>query len=349
MARNNLMAGVVVLELGQGIAGSILGKLMVDQGATVTKVAFEDALAGEPAHIRTAFLAWDLGKRALQVTTQADLAALLDAADIVIDQEWCAGRAAFTPLPGQIAHLERNPRGIYCALATGLPFAVDGLAVEDLEALACARAGMFDRNQGHGAAVYIDIATASISTAIQLALACAAALEERDRCGHGSAIRAELATAPAYVKGLAVLRTQSADGVDVHGHGGETLSGNYRAGDGRWLHFSGGSRHIHTRIYRALRELGVPEERIEAIVLPQGTATAAQWKDARRAVEEVLLTRSALDSEEFFSSRGVAGAVCRRPSEWPVHPQAAASGAVQEVEIAGLGRVYAAGAAVQTS
>src|SRR5262245_27383793 len=133
------MQGVAVLEAGSGIAGSVLGKLMVDQAATVTKVPLAQLADDEPEQIRTAFAVWDLGKRLLLDPTEAELDALLARADIVIDQEWCAGRAPFAALLSYERFKARNPRGVYLTIRTGLPFGVESLGVRDLEGLVAAR------------------------------------------------------------------------------------------------------------------------------------------------------------------------------------------------------------------
>jgi crotonobetainyl-CoA:carnitine CoA-transferase CaiB-like acyl-CoA transferase len=347
VAVNDLMQGVAVLELGNGIAGSVLGKLMVDQAATVTKVPFAPLADDEPEHIRTAFAVWDLGKRLLPNPTEAELDELLATADLVIDQEWCAGRAPFAGLLGYERFKARNPRGVYLTISTGLPFAVESLRVRDLEGLVAARAGMYSNNFGIETPAYIDIPVASVGTAIQSSVACAAAITECDRSGKGCEVRVELSTAPVYAKGISFVQTPYGDG--IIGNAGLGISGTYEAADGRWMVLSLPAKRLTARMLRVLNQAEFPVDRLSVLNLPQAAISPEQAAEARAQLVAIFKTQPADYWDRLLSGNGVPCMTCRHPSEWLANEQALTTGVLREVELEGRGPVCAVGTVLRSS
>jgi crotonobetainyl-CoA:carnitine CoA-transferase CaiB-like acyl-CoA transferase len=341
------MQDVAVLEIGNGIAGSLLGKLMVDQAATVTKVPLADLSPDEPEHIRAAFAVWDRGKQLLTAPTETEVLRLLGEVDLVIDQEWCAGRAPLAGLLGHARFRERNPRGVYLTLRSGLPFGVERLRTRDLEALVAARAGMFSNNYNEVAPAYIDIPVASVGTAIQASVACAAALAERESVGAGCELRAELSTAPAYAKGISLVQTPYGDGIIANA--GLGISGMYQAADDRWLVLSLPAKRLTARLLRLLRQAEFPTDRLDALDLPQASISLEQATAARAQLATVFKGQPAVYWERLLSGNGVPCMMCRHPAEWLANEQALAAGVLRDVYIEGRGTVRAVGSVVRST
>ena len=63
------MRGLKVLELGHYIAAPLLGMLLSDQGAEVTKI---ERPGGDPARKEPAFATWNRGKRSIVLDLKTD-------------------------------------------------------------------------------------------------------------------------------------------------------------------------------------------------------------------------------------------------------------------------------------
>jgi len=111
-----VLDGLRVLDLGRGLAGSLTGAYLSDQGAEVIKI---EPPGGDPTRAWSASRVWNRGKKSVVVDLhdpagKAQLEQLLPTADVLVE--------SFTP--GTMAKLgldydtvrTLNPRLVYCSI-----------------------------------------------------------------------------------------------------------------------------------------------------------------------------------------------------------------------------------------
>jgi crotonobetainyl-CoA:carnitine CoA-transferase CaiB-like acyl-CoA transferase len=319
MSTPALLEGIRVLEIGNAITGSVAGKLLRDAGAEVAKAPLRP-LTGEPDHVLAAFAMWDHGKRI--INDDRSIREMLVEADIVIDQQWCAGRERVL---NELERARERESLIYCSLASGLAFAVDGLHIGDFEALIGAASGVFSSavsGQALDGVAYIDVPIASVAAAIHVVTASAAALTRRPA---GQRISITLTHVPAFQKGVEFSRSehlQTVRGTQM------AASGMFRAGDGRWIQLDAPSARITTRLWGALRDAKMPTDGLDALNKPLSAVTAEEAAQIKTALTALFARQSAREWERLLSAGDVPCGMCQQPEEWLYSERALASGAV---------------------
>ena len=345
---DELMAGMRILELGQGIAGSVLGKLLREHGADVTKVPLGNRSA-PGVELETAFEIWDLGKTVELLVDPAKLADLVVAADVIIDQSWCRGRNT----EGLTEALrQRNDAAILCTIESGLPFSVEDLSAWDLEGLVSARAGMYESlGQVNGQIVetvaYVDIPVASICTAIQAMVACSAAILRKATVSGRCDLRLSLSTAPVYAKGIQFIQTDYGDGIIPDPSMG--LSGLYQGGDGRWMILSVPSHRLAGRLLKTLHRAEWMVDGLDPLDKLMASLTPEEVATTRARMQEIFSGQPAEYWESLISEAGVPCVVCRSASEWLDTKQALDIGILRDVELRNNVRARAVGPVVSVT
>lgn len=216
-----LFAGLRVVELADGSAGSSAGMLFADHGAEVVKV---ERPGGDRARQFAGFRVWNRGKRSLELdlrTSPADsdlLWSILEGSDVLIQalRPGAAERLGFGPE----AVRSRCPQIVYCSISGFGPLShLDG--IPGYEGVVLAKAGKMvglDRLSGAAAENRTDrplFSAAPIASfaAGQLAFqGIMSALLARDRSGSGDHVRTSLLQGlTAAVMRLQFKRTQDGE------------------------------------------------------------------------------------------------------------------------------------------
>ena len=340
-----VLDGTRVVDFGHYVAGPMLGMLLADQGADVVKI---DPPSG-PRFDTPANTTWNRGKRAvaLDLKNPVDLARareLIAAADVLIENFRPGVMERLGLGPRDV--LERHPSLIYCSLPG---FAPDDPrssmpAWEGVVAAATAtyRRSVFDERGGPP--VHTAEPIASAYAAFVAAGAIAAALHARERGGRGQHVQAPLFDAMYQAIGFVGLRIERS-GAGVHAV--PAWDGQYRCGDGRWLHIVGTTQDRGERFADAL---GVPAWREDGLIDQERLIREPELnQELTRRLIELFATRTALEWEDVLAGINVPAAMCRTSAEWLRHPQAEAAGLVVNADDAGRGATQQPGVAVTMS
>jgi crotonobetainyl-CoA:carnitine CoA-transferase CaiB-like acyl-CoA transferase/signal transduction histidine kinase len=336
--------GIRVVDFGHYIAGPLLGMLLADQGAHVTKID----PPGGPRFRTPANATWNRGKHALALDLKgaAGLARARDlssTADILIENF----RPGVMDRLGLGARelLDAHPSLIYCSLPGFAPDDARAAmpAWEGVVSTATAvyRRSVFDARGGPP--VHTAEPIASSYAAFVAAGAVAAALYARERDGRGQLVQVPLFEAMYQAIGFVGLRIERS-GAGVHAV--PAWDGQYRCQDGRWLHIVGttqdrGERFVDAADLVSWREEGLIDQ--ERLVREPDLNVEL----ARRLVD-LFATRPSQEWEDFLAEINLPAAVCRTSAEWLRHPHAASglSGLLVPVDDPVLGATKQPGPAI---
>ena len=349
------LRGVRVVEFGQYIPGPLLGMLLADQGADVTKV---ERPGGDPGRRQPAFATWNRGKRSIildlksaEGLRKAD--ALAATADVLIEN--------FRPgvadrLGMGYEHLSRlNPRLVYCSLpgfGEGSPdrhhrgweplvAASTGLYQSD--PLAAAPTGLYQSPEAMSEPLFTPLPVASTFAAIVAAASVAMALVARQRTGLGQRIEVPLHSAMFTAIGTYIGRLHDIKYTSPLAMLQLIMVRQYQCSDGRWVQNHG---YYERFVRRFLEVAGHPEwtGQLAAFVgQPVDPEAVDMWV---QRLKSIFGQRTAQEWEDVISGAGGACTVCRTIDEWLNHEHALGSGMVVEVEDAHLGRMKQPGIAV---
>jgi crotonobetainyl-CoA:carnitine CoA-transferase CaiB-like acyl-CoA transferase len=262
-----VLDGLVVLDLSQGIAGSIAGMLLADHGARVTKV---EPPGGDPTRALSGARVWHRGKRSAfldleDARDRGHVIALAARADVVLES-FGPGEAARLGLDHPSLH-ERNPRLVHCAI-TGYGDHERHSGRPAIDALVAARTGHQWESRGvEGGTIarlagvppaFPDLETppdcqvaaprpgplfsgvpwVSLAAAYQATLAISAALRVRELTGRGQHVATSLLQG---VLGTTQFAWQRVEHPDVANYQSWIIDaraprGVFRCADGRWVH-----------------------------------------------------------------------------------------------------------------
>ena len=318
-----VLADVVVVEVGQAIAGSVAGKVLAESGARVVKAPLV-ALGRERAQVIAGFASWDRSKRVLAADGSADdeLLALLDSADVVIDQRWCGGRDRVAVA---LEHVAVRDDVVLCRVDTGLSLPAARLAVLDLESLIGAASGVFATaisGQSLAGMAFVDVPVASVAAGLHIATAIAVALS----AGAPRVLDVAITDVPSALKGVEFSRSEHLATVQATQI---AASGVYRCADGEWIQLDAPSLRMTARLHGALDAAGCDLDGLDALLVPLVAVTPPQAKAIRAALTAVFATRPADAWERFLASSDVPCGRCRTPTEWFESELARACGAVR--------------------
>jgi len=337
--------GIRVIDLGQYVAGPLLGMLLADQGADVIKV---DPPSG-PRWPVDGNATWNRGKRsiALDLARPDELATarrLVASADVLVEnfRPGVLGRLGLDPE----ALAREHPRLVVCSLPG---FAADDprAAMPAWEGVVGAATATYSARGSVGfeqderwRPIYTAIPTASCYAAFQGAVAIAMALVARDRDGVGQRIEVPLFDAmfgalgfrgqhPFSLRGLAGLRTSQ-----------------YECADGRWVQFHSGNKNVPEFMEAA----GIASWRDEGLLDARRRASDPSLAaELDRRMVALFKTRTAREWEDLIARAGSEATVCRTTAEWVEHPHARESQMVVEVTDHELGRTLQPGVNVRMS
>jgi crotonobetainyl-CoA:carnitine CoA-transferase CaiB-like acyl-CoA transferase len=340
------LTGVRVLELGEGIAPSIVGMFFADFGADVIKVEGPD---GDPGRSNPGFPTWNRGKRSVIVdpgseSDRAWLAQSILGADVCI----VGGDRALGDWGEEVAQAAAsNGALVVTKMPPYLPSSTPWFGGHESAALLSAFGGMAARQSSEDGTpvelvqpflVYVHGAWATVCTV--------AALVERQRSGFGQTVT---------VSGTNAVQVLCAGsmGVDPNDPDPNTASGNQgrhpsyravRAEDG-WMACGA----LGPKFERATLEvLGISDilddprlaGQTENLVLPDNIAWSTQQ------VADAFATKPRDYWVQALSERGIPAGPLLRFDEWLDHPQVMANGLRAEVDDPERGTVVMPGVPV---
>ena len=326
--------GFRVLEFGGYTAAQVLGMLLADQGAEVIKVEPPD---GERLRGSVPFAVWNRGKKSVVVdAAAADYAAIIRrlaaAADVLITD--FDATAAGIPIQRL---MDANPR-LVCVSLPAFGASHPHADAPPLEPLVAAATGVYI-DRGGGGPSLIAVPHAGIFGAITAAPAVAAALLYREAAGEGQHISVPLYDAMFGAMGAHLVRLPGETSPYVQ-QSHPVIARFYECSDGRWLNINAGYP-------RALKPM------VEAFGYPEWAAPLLDVESLRAHPEDrqlwidriarVWKRRPALEWERIMDEAGVPCTMCRTIEEWIECDQAAAMGAVIEVDDPVYGRMRQVG------
>ena len=340
------LRGVSVVELGQYIPGPLLGMLLADQGADVTKV---ERPGGDPARQHPAFATWNRGKRSIILDLKSaegreKAEALARTADVLIEN--------FRPgvadrLGMEYEHLsELNARLVYCSLP-GFgeespyrhhrgwePLVAASTGLYQSDPLAAASTGLFQLPEAMSEPLFTPLPVASTFAAMVAAASVATALVARQRTGLGQRIEVPLHSAMFTAIGTYIGKLHDIDYTSPLAMLQLIMVRQYRCADGRWVQNHG---YYERFVRRFLGVAGHPEWAGELAAFtgrPVDQEAVDTWV---QRLQGVFQQRTAQEWEDVISAAGGACTVCKTIDEWLDHEHALSSGMVVQVDDASLG------------
>lgn len=330
--------GYRVLEFGDYIASQVLGMLLADQGAEVVKIEPPD---GASMRDTAPFAVWNRSKKSVVLDAASGSASdtmnrLAATADIVIaDSDTLPLDATLTELQADNNHL----------ITVCLPaFGADHPNAHQPphETLVAAATGIY-ADRGAGAPSFISVPHASIFGALTAAPAVIAALLHRKGTGEAQRIDLPLYDAMFGAMGAqAVILPEGADDTSPH----PVVARFYQCADGRWVNINAGYPRALIPMVRAFGHPEWAEPLLDADSLRARPEDRQLWIGA---LEEMWLSRPALEWEQIMDEAGVPCTMCRTVEEWLDCEQSAAMGAVAEVNDPAFGSMRQVGIQVHLS
>lgn len=359
-------SGLAVLDLGQGMAGSMPGQILADNGADVVKVEPPD---GDWSRATPGFAMWNRGKRSVvldlgEPSARAVLRRLAGEADVVVTSLRPGAAARLGASYGDLSAV--NPRLVHCAVSAFGP-APDPAAQAGAphggrwyEGHVAAAAGhMVGLGHLSGAAVGQDRAAplftvapvASYGAAMLAVQGILAALLERDRSGEGSSVSTSLLQGMVAFLMRQELARAAGDGdgrspagiSDAVQAGIELCFMTARCADGRYLQMCARQdRHfLNWMAATGLDELARDPRFARG---PMTIPTVEDVRELDAALRERMSRRSADEWMRAFTHEFDVGAdPFLTPAEFLEHPQMTANGRVVEVDDPERGRLRQVG------
>lgn len=325
------LADLVVLEIGDRVAGTVLGQLLADQGARTTKISRRALRERHPAAA-----SWNRAKRVLEAD-DVDAAAveeLVRGADVLID-------ATVEGSPHRIG-AERatalNERIVFVSLP-----AMSGrdLPVDEPDGLVGALTAAHQLSDKDETIRYNTLLMPSLLGAARAASAVLAALRNREATGTSQVIEVSLYEAMLLAWGRHLVRK----GRSVETGPRLPLVAQYRAADGRWVQLHGNYEPKWSRII--LEAGGRPDLVAEAeTVVREARADAATDALWRQRFSDLIATKPSDYWEREISAAGGACTICRPMDEWLAHEHPREAGLLVELETGDGGTAVVPGLAV---
>ncbi len=333
------LAGVRVVDLGQYVAGPLLGMLLADQGADVVRV-------DPPGGPR-----WDTPVNAvllrarrslvLDLTDERDRArveALIASADVLIEnfRPGVADRLGIGP---SLA-MARNAGLVYVSLpgfGTGDPRA--GVAAWEGVVMAATGAYVVPEREEP---VFSALPLGSVFAALESAVAVVGALIARDRDGLGQRVQMPLFDALFEAGGAGPVVERP----EPFKYGDLALAW-YRCADGRYIALaSAWFRHLEWFVRAAGCQAWIDEGLVD---YDRMMTEPAVVEEVRARLVHLFAQRPALEWEAFGRVHGCSLAMPRSLAEWLDEDHPLAAGALVDGEDPQLGRVRMPGRAVRVS
>jgi crotonobetainyl-CoA:carnitine CoA-transferase CaiB-like acyl-CoA transferase len=359
--RSGVLANVDVLDLSWGISGPIVGMLLGDHGARVTRI---EAPRGAPFEAIPGDRVWSRGKRraALDLRDEADRAVVLELArraDVVIES-FGPGVAATLGV-GHATLLRANPRLVYCSI-TGYGDHPAHAGRPAYDALVAARTGQQFESRGvvgttigrlagtpilpdvvappgcaigaqRGGPLFSGVPWISLATAYNASVAINAALYAREITGRGQRVHTSMLQGALATLVGAWQRVEHADrpGFNSWIFDPRAPKGFFAGSDGQWMH--------HWLAVPSFI-LGTDDPTVPSRLLPMPEGMAVLHDLHDRMIAGV----AAHPTDEWVARAAVAG-VCVQPVRSPeaalADPEFERDGSVVEVDgVRMVGHVY---------
>ena len=337
------LRGLKVVDFGHYIAGPLLGMLLSDQGAEVTKV---ERPGGDPARKELAFATWNRGKRSVVLDLKTDAGQnsaqeLARRADVLIEN-FRPGVADWLGI-GYERLVAANPGLIYCSLP-GFGENHPNRDEPGWEPIIGAATGLYPGVEGTDEPLYSPLPIASTFAAIVGAVAVTMALNARDHGGQGQRIEVPLYDAMFTAMGRHLVKFHDLADPDPRNQPRLPMQRQYQCADGRWVQNHGNYQRF---VHQFLEAAGNPDWGAEAVAdfgKPLDVETADMWV---QRFKETFRQKTALEWQEAISAAGGACTVCKTVEEWLDHPHPLEARMVEEVEDAALGRMKQPGVQVR--
>jgi crotonobetainyl-CoA:carnitine CoA-transferase CaiB-like acyl-CoA transferase len=341
--KSGALRGVKVVEFGHYVAAPLLGMLLSDQGATVTKV---ERPHGDPYRMAPAFEIWNRGKSSVCLDLKSadgrdEARRLIEQADIVIEN-FRPGTARKMGIGYEdVAPLNRSL--IYCSLPGYGPHS-PYRSRAGWDPIILAQTGVHQGGVRDPRPHYNSLPFPSMLAAIIASGAITASLLVRHKTGMGQHIEVPLHSAMFAVMGRYLAKSLDVEMSEELFVPGLPMRGRYRCADGRYVQ-NHGSYARFVRIF--LTVAGRPDWIGEAVAAQRDGVTAEEASMWRQCFEEIFVERSAKDWEDAISAAGGACCVVRSSDEWLESRHAREVGAIVEVEDTHYGRMKQPGLAVR--
>lgn len=318
LQRGNLFDGMKVVDLGAGLAGGLLGKLLTDGGAAVTRV---EQTGGDPFHaLYPAYGRWQAGKTRLfsDDRTVASLAALLDDADVCI----LGGEdhPDLLPLPDADALAARFPRLVVLDIAAH-PFDRTMRAVESLAQIRSGYAYELYSTRP----IQFAFPLTAYGAALHGAVALLAALCERESSGRGQRVTTSLLQSGIFWSALFWFEAEKPDRAFAAQIPRDVEQLIFECSDGRFIHFMMGTPGAVAKLYRVI---GIDDPSIDPDDrgLPTGRGDPKNfWGDIDRIQAAIIKLPSGPLLEALWAER-MAAEIVNAPGECWNDPQVAHNG-----------------------
>jgi len=323
------LEGIRVIDFGQYIAGPMAAMLLGDQGADVIRVD----PPGGPRWKTPGLATWNRNKRSIILDLKRDddrdtARQLIATADVVVEnfRPGVMDRLGV----GSREMMANNSRLIYCSLP-GFGSDDPRAQFKAWEGVLGAATAAYRTNPQTSRPVYTVVPYGSVYGAFLCAVAVSVALHARERSAVGQRVEIPLFDATFTAVGVT--------GLLVNGHRKEPKGFRWNrqilCKDGRWFAYVASNKKF--------------EAFLSATGLDQARDAGLSAQELGRRFDEIGLTRTAKEWEDFCADIGTEGVICHSSAAWMRHPQALKSEIIAEFVDPQLGRFSGPGINVRLS
>ena len=320
--------GFTVLDLGSGAAAAMATMFLSDHGARVVRVLDRDGAL----HRDGGFIIWDRGKSAVRLdfdaasvpgsAAEADWHRLVEGADVIVDDF-----GPSDPRQGLVAR-DRvqglNPR---CVAASITAYGKQGPLKDEpaVDDLVLARMGVLSGMPGfRPPPVHVVHPLPTVGAAMLAVTGIASALYARESTGRGRAVATSLMAGALLYHPKVLGEKLKRHVFQTHPGGSSPFYSLYQCSDGKWVQLG----CVHAGFIRiAARLMGiepmVDDPRFDG---GRGGVTPADDAEIRKAVADVVKTRTLADWTQVFEAADVPYAPARWTEDSLDDPQIAHNG-----------------------
>ncbi|MFE2218231.1 CaiB/BaiF CoA transferase family protein [Streptomyces canus] len=311
--------GITVLDFTQLIAGPSAGVMLMDLGATVTKIERPGGELGRSISavggLVPTLVAYNRGKRSMALNTATEegreiVARLIDSVDVVLEgfRPGAMDRLGL----GAEASLARNPELIYASISAYPP----GLDRPGVDAVMQAAAGITDiTGTAEGGPVKVGFQVVDAATGFVVVQAVLAALLNRHRTGQGSRLNVslfEVATfmqSPGYLGASLSGQAQQRQGNTAGQMGYPTDM--FTTSDGGLIQIAA---YFSSQWTLLCEVLGMPDLATEERFIDNASRTRNQ-SQLHEILQRIFATRTRGEWEKLLTEAGVIASAVRNQVE----------------------------------
>ena len=350
-----ILAGLKVLDLTEGMAGSLATMILADNGAEVTKI---ERTGGDPYRSMPAWIMWNRGKKSvvLDLKTPQDkevVQKLVQQTDVFIEN-FRPGTAEGLGLGYE--NLSRlNPGLIYCSMTC---FGSKGRysRYKPYNAIAEAKSGSYlPRGQAGGRPTYRVRPRGDYGSALMMVQGIAGALRVRDMTGLGQRIESTAFAGVLFTDSSGATARQvelgiMEDGPWVRGRGIGSVNLSYlnvRCKDGQWLQMANFTNRLFVNFIRVTGLSRIYEE--PRFKSAPRIASREDALELRRIIYEKMQERTLEEWIEIFMREDVCGDRYLTTQQAMDHPYVAHLQGVAEVHDPHIGKTKQLGPLIRFS